>query len=373
MGLADIFGFGAPAQMSPDPQVSMAQLLAGGQVQPIAATPAPVATAYGDSPAPGAVAQAAGQANAAAANEPGVMDRVQGWVRQNPVQAQALMQGFGALAAGHTRGNWLAQLGQASGVANQTMVEGNAAQDELKRKQQQVDFEQQNKTADNQRADRQLSNSERNTTANINLSQEQIEASRQRRKEGDAMLNPKIDALRAKVDQARQAVASAKTEDELRRAQINMKKVELQVYKEYGPKEAEAALAVKTQQRANLEEVGAGQMIENDMNLSKYNTYNSLPLEDRQDIASGIKPDRPAKRLSPAEYAKSLLKDNPDTYRDPKTGAINMDLLMRDAKTMLDIENYDPNKTKQEWEAARNSVKPGQRYKGPDGQTYIRK
>jgi hypothetical protein len=381
VGIADLmYGPGtAQAFAVPDPQASMAQILAGGTPAAVPAPAGSVATAFGDSPAPGAVAAAGAQANAAAAQEPGILDQARSWATKNPVQAQALMQGFAALAGGRTRGGFVQQLGQAAGVAGQTMIEQNAANSEQQRTQANKDrqFGLEKSSADSMNQARNDTNARANALHPGALeAQDQIaegrdiaNASAQGRESRDSqMFTPKMQMFKKQLDKLDSDLLSATTDREAAAIRLRKAKLETDIYAKFGEQEAQTILGVKAQQLTNAQEQGTREVIKTDEEIAKRDAIQALPEAERNAYYRGAKPKE---HQNPAEIAKDLLKSDPMKYTK-KDGLTDYSKLAADTNAIMRGGAPDP-ANQQAWEAARNAVKPGQTYTGPDGKEYTRK
>lgn len=372
-GFADLlFGGGAQAYAGPDPSTSMADILAGGVS---AAAPSSsggsVATAFADSPAPGAVASAGAQANAAAAQEPGIMDRARNWATTNPVQAQALMQGFAALASGRTRGGFLQQMGQAAGVANQTMVEQNSANAEQQRAQavrdrdfnlRQEDSQDQraNRAADNSRADKQLT-MQGEQWADQRLTSEEARAT-SREKRGEAKeLNPlKLKEARLRLAELQEKINAAPDERTARKLKLDLARLEFQNYEKFGSANAQAEAdkarygAQAAASKADQEELQLEQAELSADEIAK------LSPEERKNLRLGIKPPPPKIPKTGAEIADSLLLKQPDQFYD-QNGNIKYKELTAAVKAVQNAGAAPPPADDQQagFDAALAQAKPG--------------
>lgn len=383
-GIADmLFGGGAQAYSVPDPNASMADILAGGVSNAAPAVAGgSVATAYGDSPAPGAVASAGAQANAAAGQEPGILDKARNWATTNPVQAQALMQGFAALASGRTRGGFVQQMGQFAGVANQTMVEQNAANAAQAREQQTKDrdFGLRSREADSNIAYRQ--NADRRADALLpgqleaqdnaaERSEEGVLTSRQQRGQSEQLFTPKMQQVKLQLDKLRNDIALAPTERAAAQLRLKASKLEYDIHSKFAIPEAEAILGIKAQQLSNAQEEGTGKVLANDAAIKKQKAIDDMPEAERNYYYRNGKPKEAPPAKTRAQIANDLLEKEPDAYRDNKTGAILYDRLGSAVDAVVN-GGERPAATQEAWASARNSVKPGQKYIGPDGAEYTR-
>lgn len=384
-GIADLmYGSGlVPAQAFavPDPQASMADILAGGTPAAVPVSGG-IATAYGDSPAPGGVAQAGAQANAAAANEPGIIDRARDWATRNPTQAQALMQGFSALASGRTRGGFVQQMGQAAGVAGQTMVEQNAA-----------NAAQQRETAEK---DRRMTLQERETNSQISsrdslnrraeglyagqLEQQDLanegrsianDSAVQAADQSAKMFTPKMKQFDAQLRKLEVDLANAPTEQAAAKVRLARAQLENKIYSQYGPAEAEMLLRTKGAQASAAEERATQETLQTDEAARQAGVLAGLTPEENKNRVMGTKPKAPA---DPAEMAKDLLNKNYEVYQKPNGGGTDYARLAKDVNALIQAGKPGAVDTSQAaWEMARNKVKTGQPYIGPDGKEYIRK
>lgn len=382
-GIADmLFGGGAQAYSVPQPQVSMADILAGGVP---AAAPGPagsVATAFADSPAPGAVASAGQQANAAAAQEPGILDKARDWATRNPSAAQGLMQGFAALASGRTRGGFVQQLGQAAGVVNQTMVEQNAANAAQEQERQRYGTREQraeeahrnaieNRNTDNKRQDRQLDMQ----SANYEDQRKTNELNRRRigqQLDEQGKIAPlKYKEATMRLAQLDEEIKNAPTTRKAAELRLQQAQLNFDLEKQYGPAEAQAKMegaranADAAGSRADQEELQLRQQELTAAELAK------LPPEQQAAYRLGIKPTAPKVPKTPGELAEILLTKEPDRFISPD-GKIRTKELGEAVRVIQRGGDAAP-ATQQAWVAARDKVKVGQSYIGPDGREYIRK
>lgn len=380
-GIADmLFGGGAQTYAVPDPSASMADILAGGVAN---ATPssggASIATAFGDSPAPGGVAAAGAQANAAASQEPGILDRARSWATTNPVQAQALMQGFAALASGRTRGGFVNQIGQAAGVAGQTMVEQNAANAALQREQQvkDRDFGLRQREADstigsrdsmNRRADALLPGQLEAQDLAAEGADQRIRQGEQTMQQSDKMFTPKMQLFKKQLDKLDSDISSAKTEREAAQQRLKRAKLETDIYAKFGEEEAATILGTKQQTLANAQEQGTQEVLRTDQMVQSAAELAKLTPEQRSQHVLGLKPKV---EKTDRELAEEFLTKEPDRYMN-RDGSINYDAL-GGAVRAVKQGGTRPAATQEAWVAARNKVKVGQKYVGPDGQEYLRK
>lgn len=384
-GIADLmYGSGyQPAQAFavPDPRASMADILAGGTP---AAAPVPggVMTAYGDSPAPGAVAAAGQQANAAASQEPGILDRARNWATQNPVQAQALMQGFAALASGRTRGGFVQQMGQAAGVANQTMVEqtaANAAQ------QRDIDEKNRRMTLQERETNSQISNRDAINRRAEALHPGQVEAqdltnegrsiandaAMQRTDQDKRMFTPKMKELDLRLRKLDSDLAMAPTEQAAAKLRLDRARLEHSIYQQYGPAEAEMLLRTKGAQANAAEERSSQETMQTDRERAKDEAIAKLPEEERNFYYRNGKPKEGKPQKTAQEIAMELYSDDPSRFKN-KDGSLNHAMLQREVQA-IQAGGAAPAATTDAWAKARNAVKPGQPYIGPDGREYVRK
>lgn len=383
-GLGDLLMGGVETYPVPQPQVSMADLLAGQTLAPPPQGGNVVSTAYGDSPAPGAVAQAAAQANGAAAQEPGVMDRVRSWVQTNPTAAQGLMQGFAALASGRTHGNAIMQLGQAAGTATQAMGEQGAANEAQQRaiqaEQQRQQLAQQQegrlgRTADsnialNQNQDRRA---EASNKENILASRSNRKAKDQATEQAGMMFTPRMEAARAELDKIRADIAATKDVSRKRALEIEGAQFELKLRKQFGSQEAELILGKRAAEQSGAEERATQEVLKTDQATWERDNRNMLSEPDRLRLARGEKLAPTKTPMSASEYAKQLLQKNPEAYMNANGPGYDTIRLMKDAQELMKIDSFSPEElNRQLWMDARSKVKPGERYLGPDGGYHTR-
>ncbi|MFM6926997.1 MAG: hypothetical protein ACKOX6_00945 [Bdellovibrio sp.] len=371
MGIADMLFGGAQIYPVPQPQVSMADLLAG---QTLAPPPqgGSVATAYGDSPAPGAVAAAATEATMAGNQEPGILDTARNWAKTNPVQAQALMQGFAALASGRTHGNAIMQLGQGAGTAMQTVAEQNAANEAQQRA---IQAEQQRQGL----ATRQEDRLQRTADSTIDLNQRQdkraeasnaenIAASQSRRKatdlattQSEKMFTPKMDEMRKRLLKLDQDIAQGGDDATIRKLNIQKAQLEASIHKQFALPEAQAILERKQAEAGTAQEKGVQAILETDEAARRARVLAGLTPEETKNLVMGTKPKAAA---DPAEIAKDLLNKNYELYQKPNGGGTDYARLAKDVNAAIKAGQPGAvNNARQEaLDAARNSVPVGGRY-----------
>lgn len=367
-GIADLLGLGGAQAFSvPQPYTqehSLTDILAGS------APPAGVATVYPTSPAPGAIAASAATANTAANNEPGILDKARTWATSNPMQAQALMQGFAAMAAGHTRGNAVMQLGQAAGVGQQYMREQTAANSELDRAKQQQSTENQLKAQDEMRKQQLADSTVKYQGQEGGNVEARTASTKQATEQSGASFDTKMQDMKTRIAEVRQRIVNAKTENELQKARIDEAAITLQIHKQFSAPMAEVALGT-----------AQTNMYENAAKLTTTQLQNQRMAGDNVTI-SEMDPEQAAARLgalkgaakpkNAQEMALMLFKDNPDGYRDDKNQT-DIKKLLTHAQQLMDIQNFDPNKDSAEIAKARNSVKIGEVYIRPDGRKAMRR
>lgn len=377
-GLADlIYATQGPMPQTyavPDPRMGIADLLAGAPISQQSApapTPAP-STAYADSPAPGSVAQAGAEVTAAASNEPGILDRARNWAKTNPIAAQGLMQGFAALASGRTHGNAFMQLGQAAGTGMQAMTEQEAAnaaqQREIQAQQQRQALAERQEGRLDRTATSTIALNERQDTRAEASNKENIAASQQRRgqigqamQQSAAMFTPKMQEARLKLDSLRQQIAAGGTDQQLKGLQVQLKRHELDIARQFGPQEAQLIVDNKAQELANRQEQGVGYLLDNEGKMIKNNTYKSMTEEERKNDALGIKPKGPTAPMSDQDIAMKLYTEDPTPFLD-KDGKLSLERLGQGVQNFKKATNYNSNARQEAFNQAKLSVQPGGRF-----------
>lgn len=311
------------------------------------------------------------------------------WLQAHPGIGQALLHTFIGLAQGNSLGEATANGGrafafsQAQAKADETA--GQTRQDKLNQQE-----------AVNKQNDQRLSISQQNadtskTTADANAAIAQ-ELAPERKKllgaqagkvsaESDqlrTMLQPKLDMLNA--EKARLMAQVATSTDALKTAALNRqildldrqgKALELTLNSTYKPMMLDAQVT-----GAQLK--NAGQVSANQMADEKLGILQSLSPMQKQQLLLGVKTAK-----TPQELWLTFAAKASPWFTDPKTGQVDTDKLMQlwtvanDPKFLSGQVTQMPQpalapEEKAKWDTARNAVPVGAKYRGPDGQIYIR-
>jgi hypothetical protein len=312
------------------------------------------------------------EANAAGAQEPGILDRARSWAKTNPVQAQALMQGFAALASGRTHGNAVMQLGQAAGTATQTAAEQNAAnelqQRQIQAEQQRQQLAQSQESRLGRSLDSTISLNERQDTRAEASNKENIAASQSRRKATDQattqsaqMFTPKMDEMKLKLQGIRQQIAEAGTDAEIKKLRMQEARINLDIHRQFAVPQAQAVLDAALATTAAKQEQATQEVLQTDEAARQARVLSSLTPEEQKARVMGTKP-KPA--ADPAEIAKDLLNKNYELYQKPNGGGTDYARLAKDVNAAIKAGQPGAvdNSRQAALDAARLSVPVGGRY-----------
>jgi hypothetical protein len=376
VGIADLM-YGPPQALPltvPSPQVSMTDLMTGAAqpapatIQPVPQTPppgpvqAPVSTTYEDSPAPGAVASAQQQAQAAADQEPGILAKATNWAKTNPVAAQALLHGFSAMASGRTQGGLLEQLGQAAGVAGLSMTEQQAANRELEQKTQMENRKQTESEMSNAVLNQARLGQEGRAAAAAPGAQgyqaAQTAALTQRTGLEKLLQDSKVKESTLKLAELRQKIASGADELTMNKYRTEEAQLKLDLYKKLGPAQAEAVLQEHQNRAAVAGEQATQAILSTDEAARLAEIKRNAPADMQQSAAFGLNPKKP---LSKSDVTLKLLSSGSGEFFDTN-GNIMFDKLERASNAIMRGGEQTDDERQAAGTAAKKAVKIGQRY-----------
>lgn len=303
---------------------------------------------------------------------PGFLERLSGSLQQNPMLSQVLLHTFSSMARGNNMGSAVADGAKAAMLMQAQQREDEQEKGKIQREQvdkdrrygldeKRVGFEEQRLDTERER----LGLERQRTEATVGQTKAQTRKTQVETQQAEGMFGLKKDQLRAQIGQIQEQIAASKDQSKTRQLQRQLDSVKLEYADAMYGAEATGKQLANNKTQVDIEQ-----------NQAELDTYNSLTPEEKK--ATKMPKGTGKVPKTPAEALQQHIKDNLEAYvvEDPKTGAMSIDVA-RAERDFLQIQNVGKPKppeadTAALWRQARDSVKPGQPYRGPDGKMYKR-